>query len=204
MKSGKLVPDNMMLRLILSEFSSRGWISSGPVLPYSLSMTSTSTTEMNVSDSMSDVAAFPDHQQYSYSNSPAASFILDGFPRNLSQATQIDKLVPINLVVQISTPASIIIDRIANRWIHAPSGRVYNTTFNPPKTPGFDDITGEPLTKRSDDDPEVWKARLAHFERTSQPLLEHYESRDLLWKVEGNSSNEISPKLFAEFERRFL
>lgn len=94
-------------------------------------------------------------------------------------------------------------DRIRNRWVHAPSGRVYNTTFNPPKVEGRDDITGEPLTRRDDDDPEIWKKRLAQFEETSMPLLEHYDQRGLLWTVTGNSSDEISPKLFKEFERRY-
>ncbi len=201
MKSGKLVPDNMMLRLILNEFSKRGWVSSGPMIPYTLSSTSGPTPSL-AADSLSDVMPFPDH--YSYSDSPTASFILDGFPRNLQQALQIDRLVPINFVVHISTPASIIISRISTRWVHAPSGRVYNTTFNAPKVPGRDDVTGEPLTKRADDDPEVWKERLAQFEKASEPLLNHYADRNLLWKVEGNSSDEISPKLFDEFERRFL
>jgi adenylate kinase len=137
------------------------------------------------------------------SDDPSASFILDGFPRTVGQASQLDNLIPINLVVSLKTPFEVILERIAGRWVHAPSGRVYNTTFNAPKVPGKDDITGEPLTKRADDDEETWKARLKKFEETSEPLLEHYERKGVLWTVEGNSSNEISPKLYEEFERRF-
>ena len=98
---------------------------------------------------------------------------------------------------------NIILERIANRWVHAPSGRVYNTGFNKPNVEGKDDVTGEPLTKREDDGEETWRARLKKFEETSEPLLEHYERKGVLWRVEGKSSDEISPKLFGEFERRF-
>lgn len=137
------------------------------------------------------------------SEDPSASFILDGFPRTALQATKLDALIPVNLVVSLVTPVHIILDRIANRWIHAPSGRIYNIGFNSPKTPGRDDLTGEPLMQRDDDNEATWRNRLAKFNATSSPLLEHYSSKGLCWKVEGNSSDEISPQLFAEFERRF-
>lgn len=177
MQSGSLVPDDMILRLILSELKSKSWIPS--------------TT------SLTDAApALP-------SSSPSASFILDGFPRTSHQASKLDSLIPINLVVSLITPVNIILGRIANRWVHAPSGRVYNTTFNKPRVEGRDDVTGETLTKREDDGEETWRARLKKFEETSEPLLEHYERQGVLWRVEGNSSDEISPKLFREFERTF-
>jgi adenylate kinase len=107
------------------------------------------------------------------------------------------------MVVNINTPSDIIIDRICNRWIHEPSGRVYNTTFNPPAVPGKDDVTGETLTRRADDDPEVWKARLKAFKETSSSLLEHYDKQGVLWTVNGNSSDEITPKILKEFGKRF-
>lgn len=178
MQAGKLVPDDVMLRLISSELVSRGWISQ----PASTASTSV--------PSAPEIA-------------PSASFILDGFPRTAAQAASLEKLVPINFVVHLLTPPSIIIKRIASRWVHAPSGRVYNTEFNPPKVPGRDDVTGEPLTQRPDDSIDTWKQRLKQFEETSKPLLEHYEAKGCLWRVEGNSSDEISPKLFTEIERRF-
>ncbi len=177
MRSGALVPDDMILRLILSELKSKSWLPS--------------------TSSLSDAAPpLP-------SEDPYASFILDGFPRTSPQAQRLDSLIPINLVVSLITPVSIILGRIADRWVHAPSGRVYNTGFNKPKVEGKDDITGEALTKREDDGEETWKARLKKFEETSEPLLEHYDKKGVLWRVEGNSSDEISPKLFGEFEKRF-
>ncbi|KAJ0421864.1 adenylate kinase-domain-containing protein [Aspergillus carlsbadensis] len=135
--------------------------------------------------------------------SPSASFILDGFPRTATQASSLDSLVPINFVVHLVTPPSIILSRIASRWVHEPSGRVYNTDFNAPKVPGKDDLTGDPLTQREDDSIDTWKQRLHKFEETSKALLQHYQRKGCLWRVEGDSSDEITPKLFAEFERKF-
>ncbi|KAJ5156994.1 GTP:AMP phosphotransferase AK3 [Penicillium canariense] len=135
--------------------------------------------------------------------SPSASFILDGFPRTAVQAKSLDSLVPVNFVVNLITPPSVILARIGSRWVHEPSGRVYNTDFHVPKVPGKDDVTGEPLTQRVDDSIDTWRQRLQKFEETSKALLEHYDRRGCLWRVEGNSSDEISPQLFAEIERRF-
>jgi len=205
MKSGQLVPDTMMLRLILNELNKRGWVQSEePPTPFTLNYANTVQPETLNNNYVDDViVGAPGIQGYTYSESPSASFILDGFPRNVAQASQVDNLIPINFVIHINTPAEVVMDRIRNRWVHAPSGRVYNTTFNPPKVEGKDDVTGEPLTRRDDDDPEIWKKRLSQFEKTSTPLLEHYDKKNLLWTVTGNSSDEISPKLFKEFERRY-
>jgi adenylate kinase len=179
-QAGSLVPDAVMLDLISSELKTRGWLS--PAVPrYAASASSAGKQSI----------------------SPSASFILDGFPRTASQASSLEKLLPVNLVVHLLTPPAIIISRIASRWIHAPSGRVYNADFNPPKVHGKDDVTGEPLTQRPDDSVDTWKQRLKKFEETSTSLLKHYEEKGCLFRVEGNSSDEISPKLFKEIERRF-
>jgi len=201
MKSGALVPDAMILRLIVNELTTRGWIRDSTLRPYAVYASS-----VEVGDATVDSVLIPSGlrtSRYTFSDQPSASFILDGFPRTAVQAVQLDDIVPINLVVNIDTPSDIIIDRICNRWVHAPSGRVYNTTFNAPKEDGKDDVTGEPLTRRVDDDPEVWKARLKSFKENNEPLLEHYDKLGVLWTVNGNSSDEISPKLFTEFGRRF-
>lgn len=198
MKAGELVPDAMILRLILNELKTRGWLlpPGGPA-----------TMTLSASAMDFDTDSFIDSPDTTVppqtSDHPDASFILDGFPRTASQAEQLDRLIPVNLVVSLKTPASIILERIAGRWVHAPSGRIYNTTFNPPRVPGKDDVTGEQLTKREDDCEETWKARLAKFEETSKPLLEHYAKKGVLWEVQGDSSDEITPHLFEEFKKKF-
>ena len=88
---------------------------------------------------------------------PQSSWLLDGFPRTRGQAVMFDgalhdKGQMINLVLHLNVPDDVVLSRILDRWIHQPSGRTYNLRFNPPQVEGKDDVTGEPLSKRSDDD----------------------------------------------------
>nr|POE99552.1 gtp:amp phosphotransferase, mitochondrial [Quercus suber] len=202
MSRGQLVPDSMILRLIRNTLTTRGWLMpTEGAKPITLN-----SVAAGFSPSSHDAfltMPYSQDTEFDYSEDPDASFILDGFPRNAAQATQLDGLLPINMVVHIHTPASIILDRICNRWIHPASGRVYNATYNAPKVAGQDDVTGEQLVQRDDDKPEVWQARLKSFEENVAPLLEHYDRLGVLWKVQGDSSDEISPKIFEEFGRRF-
>ncbi|KIX01537.1 uncharacterized protein Z518_09263 [Rhinocladiella mackenziei CBS 650.93] len=191
MNSGNLVPDPLILNLILTELTSRKWL--------------------EASDSNDNIITALERGNGSVrsvvnaSESPDTSFILDGFPRTATQAKALSHLLPINMVFQMVTPVDIILSRMANRWIHLPSGRVYNVGFNDPKVPGMDDVTGEPLVQREDDSEATWRKRLAKFDETSQSLLDFYRHKDpsLVVKVQGNSSDEISPQIFAEIERRF-
>ena len=104
-------------------------------------------------------------------------FILDGFPRRRTQATILEDMlsrhdVPLTLVVNLVVPDDAILKRIegaiedrnsvfidlthiffVDRWVHLPSGRTYNLAYNPPKVNGKDDLTGESLSKREDDNP---------------------------------------------------
>lgn len=139
------------------------------------------------------------------SNDPDSSFILDGFPRTATQAHSLSRLLPMNLVLHLVTPVDIILSRMATRWIHAPSGRVYNIGFNDPKIAGKDDITCEELVQRDDDSEETWRKRLAKFDETSSGLLNYYRQKQPASVVvlKGNSSDEISPLIFHEIERRF-
>ncbi|TFK76377.1 adenylate kinase [Pluteus cervinus] len=106
-------------------------------------------------------------------------WILDGFPRTLSQAELLDahlkdQNMPLTLVVNLQVPDQVILSRISDRWVHLQSGRVYNMSYNRPKVDGFDDVTGEPLTKRPDDNPEIFARRLAEFYKSTSPLLAYY------------------------------
>ncbi|KAL4821472.1 adenylate kinase-domain-containing protein [Aspergillus spinulosporus] len=193
--SGDLLRENVRKRTALGR-EAEAAIQAGNLVPDSMILNLISA-EFNSRGWLSKT------QSSGSSVSPSASFILDGFPRTASQAASLDSLVPINFVVHLVTPPSIILSRIASRWVHEPSGRVYNTDFNAPKVPGKDDVTGEPLTQREDDSIETWKQRLHKFEETSKALLQHYQRKGCLWRVEGNSSDEITPKLLAEVERKF-
>jgi adenylate kinase len=219
MKAGGLVADELVLRLISNELYTRGWLfGSGRPNVMTLSAEATNTSDPSADDSSSSARSsdstfdslitapfrLDEHNPPQASEEPSASFILDGYPRNAAQAANIDKLVPINLAVSLKTPFDVILERIAGRWVHEPSGRVYNTTFNKPRVAGKDDLTGEALVKRADDSEEVYRARFQNFQRDAEPLLEHYAKKGCLLEIEGMSSDEISPKLYRAFEERFV
>ena len=134
------------------------------------------------------------------------SFLLDGFPRTGNQAIELESvLVPhnsdINMVIELDVPPEVILNRISNRWVHI-SGRVYNLEYNPPKVPFKDDITGEPLFKRPDDNPETFKVRLDKYFAELEPLREYYEKKGVYVKVSGETSDIIFPKLLSAVEAK--
>ena len=106
------------------------------------------------------------------------SFLMDGYPRTLAQATELwarDEFRPhsaINLVV----PDDEIIERIKHRCIHLPSGRIYHAIYNPPKVEGKDDVTGEPLVQREDDKEHVVMQRLLAYKRESDVIIDFFRS----------------------------
>lgn len=131
-------------------------------------------------------------------------WILDGFPRTLPQGEMLDEALhtrgtPLTLIVNLDVPDEVILSRISDRWIHLPSGRVYNMSYNRPKVEGFDDVTGEPLTKRPDDNPEIFARRLKQFYESTSPLLAYFASKPSsatkLVTLRGETSDEIWPQL---------
>ncbi|CAO2585120.1 GTP:AMP phosphotransferase AK3, mitochondrial [Lemmus lemmus] len=108
-------------------------------------------------------------------NLTQCSWLLDGFPRTLPQAEALDKAYQIDTVINLNVPFEVIKQRLTARWIHPASGRVYNIEFNPPKTVGIDDLTGEPLIQREDDKPETVIKRLKAYEAQTEPVLQYYQ-----------------------------
>lgn len=132
--------------------------------------------------------------------SPSASWLLDGFPRTRPQAEALHTALtttatPLNCVVELAVPDEVILSRITSRWIHAPSGRVYNTDYNPPKVPFTDDVTGEPLSQRPDDTEEVFRKRMATYHQQLGPLRAFYTAQGIYHQVGGDTSDVIFPKL---------
>ena len=105
-------------------------------------------------------------------------FLFDGFPRTIPQAEALDAAgVPIDAVVEIAVPDEELVKRITGRWSHPASGRVYHTIYNPPKEAGKDDVTGEPLVQRADDNEETVRERLAVYYEQTAPLVAFYEAK---------------------------
>ena len=109
-------------------------------------------------------------------------YLFDGFPRTIPQAQAMkDAGVPIEFVLEIDVPDSDIIERMAGRRAHLPSGRTYHVKFNPPKVEGKDDVTGEDLVQRDDDKEETVKKRLEIYHSQTKPLVDFYTK----WAAEG-------------------
>jgi len=123
------------------------------------------------------------------------SWLLDGFPRTISQAEELASTQRINMVINLDVPFETIRQRLEKRWIHESSGRTYHTDWSPPKSPGKDDITGETLTQREDDKPETVKRRLQLYEELTRPLLEYYRSEGVLQSFHGTESNVMYPMI---------
>jgi adenylate kinase len=104
----------------------------------------------------------------------ASGFLFDGFPRTLPQADAMKAAgVKLDCVLEIDVPFDAIVERMSGRS-HPASGRVYHTKFNPPKVEGKDDVTGEPLIQRADDQEETVKKRLAVYSAQTRPLVAYY------------------------------
>jgi adenylate kinase len=105
----------------------------------------------------------------------AGGFLFDGFPRTLPQADAM-KAAGVNLdyVLEIDVPFDAIVERMSGRRSHPASGRTYHVKFNPPKSAGLDDVTGEPLIQRADDQEETVKKRLEVYNAQTRPLVDYY------------------------------
>ena len=113
----------------------------------------------------------------------AAGFLFDGFPRTIVQADAMKAAgVQLDYVLEIDVPDSAIVERMSGRRVHVASGRTYHDRFNPPKVAGVDDVTGEPLIQRVDDQEETVKKRLAVYAAQTRPLVEYYER----WAASGD------------------
>lgn len=113
----------------------------------------------------------------------AAGYLFDGFPRTLPQADALkDAGVRIDFVLEIDVPDSDIIERMSGRRVHAASGRTYHLRFNPPRAPGVDDVTGEPLIQRDDDREETVRTRLSVYQSQTRPLVDYYSK----WAATGD------------------
>ncbi len=114
----------------------------------------------------------------------ATGYLFDGFPRTLVQADALKAAgVPVDAVVEIAVDDEEIIRRMSGRRVHLASGRTYHVMFNPPKVAGMDDVTGEPLIQRDDDQEETVRARLGIYHDQTEPLIQYYSQ----WAKQGGA-----------------
>jgi adenylate kinase len=118
-------------------------------------------------------------------------FILDGYPRNVKQAGDLEKALAkrgmrLDAVLNLDIPIDVIVPRMAGRRVALKSGRTYHIVNNPPKVPGKCDETGEDLIQRPDDREEVVRERMRTYLEKTEPLIKHYGAQSILVTVDGN------------------
>ncbi len=107
----------------------------------------------------------------------ANGFLFDGFPRTIPQAEALqDAGVVIDKVLEIAVADEEIVSRMSGRRVHEASGRTYHVDNNPPKQAGVDDVTGEPLVQREDDQEDTVRKRLSVYHEQTKPLVDFYQN----------------------------
>ncbi|CAR26824.1 hypothetical protein ZYGR_0I00960 [Zygosaccharomyces rouxii] len=120
-------------------------------------------------------------------------FILDGFPRTIPQAELLDQMLkeqgkPLQKAVELKVDDELLVSRITGRLVHPASGRSYHKTFNPPKAEGKDDVTGEDLVQRSDDNADALKKRLSSYHAQTEPIVNYYQKSGIWAGVDAAQS----------------
>ncbi len=126
--------------------------------------------------------------------------ILDGFPRTVNQALALEEMLKgkgekISKVLFFDVPDEVIIDRLSGRRVCSKCGAVYHVKYNPPKVEGMCDLCGGSLVQRDDDKEEVVKKRLEVYRKQTQPLIEFYQDRGIIYKLDAKKGVE---ELFEE------
>jgi adenylate kinase len=138
----------------------------------------------------------------------ANGFLLDGFPRTITQAEKLDELLekrqsPIDAVIEFGIDDELLVSRILGRLFHVKSGRSYHTEFNPPKVEMTDDVTGEPLIRRSDDNEATLRKRLTSYHNQTSPLVEYYSKRNLHHRIDAaGAMKTVFASICAIFDKK--
>lgn len=115
----------------------------------------------------------------------AGGFLLDGFPRDLEQAEELEKISEIDKVIYLDIPDDLIVKRLSNRRTCS-CGAVFNLITNPPKKEGICNVCGKELYIRKDDNPDAIRKRLEVYNKETKPVIEFYGKKGILAKVDGS------------------
>jgi adenylate kinase len=135
-------------------------------------------------------------------------FLLDGFPRTNAQAYALDLALvqrgqAVNAVIYLDVPREQLLDRLSGRYICKAHGHVWNIKTRPPKTPGVCDLDGSPLYQRNDDTGEAVQKRLDIFFGETIHLVEYYEARGKLIRIDGTRGiQEVNEAVFEALRAR--
>ena len=135
------------------------------------------------------------------------SFILDGFPRTVAQAEKLDGMLSsksqhLKHAIELQINDDLLVSRITGRLIHPASGRTYHKVFNPPKKEMTDDVSGEPLVQRSDDNEEALKKRLVTYHDQTAPVTDYYRKTGIWSGVDASKEpGEVWKSILGIFDK---
>ena len=118
-------------------------------------------------------------------------FILDGFPRTVTQAEALEKIISIDVAINIALSREEVIRRLSSRRVCRDCGKIYNLLYNSPKNEGVCDACGGELFQRDDDRRQVIENRYDVYIEATAPLINFYKERSLLKNVDGSQSTEV-------------
>jgi len=124
-------------------------------------------------------------------------FILEGYPRSIEQAKQLEKITGIDVVINLDVPDHVIVERLSSRLQCRKCGTIYNERTMKPRVPGKCDKCGGELFKRVDDQPQVILERLKVYKETSAPVVDYYRTRGLI-KDFRNDDPDSSPEVVVD------
>ncbi len=133
--------------------------------------------------------------------------VLDGFPRTNAQAYALDVALvqrgqQVNWAIYLDAPRELLVERLSGRYICKANGHVWNIRTRPPKTPGICDLDGSPLYQRNDDTGEAVRHRLDIFFKETIHLVEYYEARSKLVRIDATKSiQEVNEAIFAALKK---
>lgn len=135
-------------------------------------------------------------------------FVLDGFPRTVHQADALaDMLQPrgLDLVIDLEVDTEQVLARLASRRVCSDCGANYSVVENPPHIPGICDVCGGDVVQRDDDTESAIRRRLQLYERETAPLIDWYDKRGLLAKIDGTGTpDQVTGRVVAEIDSRKL
>jgi adenylate kinase len=112
-------------------------------------------------------------------------YILDGFPRTMAQAYELEKITQVDIVLNIVVDFDALMDRAVGRRVCPKDGTVYHIKYNPPLNPGFCEKCGAALIQRDDDKEETVRERLRVYKEQTEPLIEYYKKKGKLVDIDG-------------------
>jgi adenylate kinase len=138
----------------------------------------------------------------------ARGFVLDGFPRNLDQASFLDRLLQARnwgavQALYVHVDPGVLFKRLTGRRECPSCGSIYNVYLNSPRQPGVCDKDGTRLIQRKDDSEEAIRIRFKEFESQTRPLIEYYRARNLLYEVDGSREpRSVTDQIFRFLRER--